>query len=197
MKEIAPGEIIILNGTSSSGKSTILKEIQKISPTPVLEIGLDKLIWMLPGRYLSQPYWDEVMGRANSAGTVGNQLVFTMHRMIAAASRAGFSVAADHVLIEPGWTHDCATVLAGLPAWLIGIYCPLAVLQDREKQRHDRTLGQAALQYAAVHAHGVYDLKLDTSVESPQRAAEKILNHVRCPNAPFALKNLFNSSTLQ
>jgi len=42
------GKIILLNGTSSSGKSTLLRGLQQVLSQPYLEMGLDKFIWMLP-----------------------------------------------------------------------------------------------------------------------------------------------------
>ena len=77
-----PGTILILNGTSSSGKSTLIRLLQKDLNQPYLEFGLDKLIWMLPKRYFSPPLWDEVLGKADQAGAYGHQLVHAMHRAI-------------------------------------------------------------------------------------------------------------------
>ena len=43
-----PGKILILNGTSSSGKSSILEALQTTLDDPYRNAGLDKFIWMLP-----------------------------------------------------------------------------------------------------------------------------------------------------
>ena len=67
----------------------------------------------------------------------------------------------DHVLAEPAWVQECARLFAGLPALFVGIRCPLEVLEQREKERRDRTLGQAWAQFDLVHAHGMYDLETD------------------------------------
>ncbi len=83
------GTIVILNGTSSSGKSSIVRALQGIFEEPYLEAGLDKFLWMLPKRYLNRPLWDEVLGLADRAGPVGHRLVSGMHQAIAALSRAG------------------------------------------------------------------------------------------------------------
>lgn len=42
--------IIILNGPSSSGKTSIAKQIQQQSAEPYLLTGLDNLIFMIPGK---------------------------------------------------------------------------------------------------------------------------------------------------
>jgi chloramphenicol 3-O phosphotransferase len=185
-----PGKILILNGTSSSGKTSLLEALQTTLDDPYLNAGLDKFIWMLPSRYLDRPLWDEVLGLAGEAGPVGHRLVSGMHHAIAALSRAGNNVLADHVLVEPGWVRECADTFAGLPAYLIGVRCPLEVVEEREKARRDRTLGQARTQFDLVHSHGVYDLEVDTSVESVDACAERIKAYLRAGSEPSAFQRL-------
>lgn len=112
---MSSGNIIILNGTSSSGKTTIVKALQEVLDAPYLEAGIDKFLWMLPKRYLDRPLWDEVLGLAVRAGPVGHKLVSGMHRAIAALSRAGNNIVAEHVLVEPQWLVECANLFSGLP----------------------------------------------------------------------------------
>jgi hypothetical protein len=107
-----PGTIVLLNGASSSGKSSIVRALQTVRDEPALDAGLDRFLWMLPKRYLEPPLWDQVLGRAVEAGAPGHRLVRGMHRAIAALSRAGCPVVADHVLVEPAWVADCAAVVA-------------------------------------------------------------------------------------
>lgn len=181
------GTIIILNGTSSSGKSSIVKELQGLFKEPFLDAGLDRFLWMLPGRYLSQPLWDDVLGLATTAGPTGHRLVRGMHLAIAAMASAGNNVVADHVLIDPVWVDHCAEVLGNLPAWLIGVYCPLEILEQRERERQDRTLGQARAQFDLVHHYcHHYDLVVDTSILTPLECALEIRQAV-LTGSPTAL----------
>jgi GNAT superfamily N-acetyltransferase len=144
---------------------------------------------MLPKRYLDRPLWDDVLGRAAEAGEMGQCLFLGMHQAIAALSTAGLHVLADHVLVEPAWVRECARLFADLPAYLIGIRCPLEVLEQRERDRKDRTLGQARLQFERVHAHGIYDLEVDTSHIDPEKCARKIQEHVQ-NHPPQAFRQL-------
>jgi chloramphenicol 3-O-phosphotransferase/ribosomal protein S18 acetylase RimI-like enzyme len=176
---ITPGTILILNGASSSGKTCLLEALQTLLVEPYLNAGIDKFIWMLPERYLDRPLWDDVLGLADQAGATGQRLFSGMHRAIAELSRSGNNVLADHVLVEPAWVRECAELFAGLPAYLIGIRCPLAVLEQRERERKDRTLGQARLQFERVHAHGVYDFEVDTSQFSIDACARRIREHIQ------------------
>lgn len=184
------GTILILNGTSSSGKSTLLKALQNRLSEPYLDAGLDKFLWMLPKRYLNDPaLWSQVM-RPTEAGPVGLALVSGMHRAIAALAAAGNCVVADHVLIDPRWLEDGARVFSPLPAYFIGVRCPLDLLEQRERDRGDRTLGQAREQFDRIHAHGAYDFEVDTSLASPEECAGQIASFLANRPAPRAFRLL-------
>lgn len=184
------GTIIVLNGTSSSGKTSIARALQDLFEAPYLDAGLDRFLWMLPRRYLDRPLWDEVLGLASEAGPTGHRLVAGMHQALVSLARTGNNVVADHVLVEPLWLRECAGLLAGLPAYLVGVRCPLEVLEQRERARRDRTLGQAAAQFPLVHAHGIYDLEVDTSVSSVKACARQIKERVECGAPPAAFARL-------
>lgn len=183
-----------MNGASSSGKTTLLRTLQETLDVPFLDAGIDKFIWMLPKRYLDRPLWDDVLGLATRAGQTGHTLFSGMHRSIAALSRSGNNVLADHVLVEPDWLRQCAELFADLPAYLVAVDCPLEVLEERERSRRDRTLGQARAQFPLVHAHGIYDLRVDTSVNDPQACARQVLERLRGgpPQALRAIRQNLN-----
>jgi chloramphenicol 3-O phosphotransferase len=182
------GRILLLNGTSSSGKTSVLRALQEVLDEPYLDAGIDKFLWMLPKRYLERPLWDDVLGLADRAGPLGHTLISGMHRAIAELSRAGLNVVADHVLVDPRWLQECATLFADLPAYLVGIRCPLEVLEERERSRRDRTWGQARAQFDLVHAHGVYDVEVDTSLSSPQECALQIRAGLEGGPPPLAFR---------
>ena len=182
------GTIIFINGTSSSGKTSIVHALQDLLTEPYLEAGIDKFIFMLPGRYLDRPLWDDVLGLAEKAGAAGHDLARGMHRAIASLSIAGCNVIADHVLVEPAWAQDCAELFAELPAYLIGVQCPLEVLEQRERLRKNRTLGQAKLQFPVIHKYCIYDLEVDTSLLSPESCARQIQARLSAP--PQALRRM-------
>lgn len=110
---------------------------------PFLEMGLDKFIWMFPKRYLDQPLWDQLLGQANAAGPIGYQMVYGMHQAIRSAAECGLNILADHVLLTREWVQDAAQTFADMDAYLVGVKCDLSVLEAREENRRDRTLGQS------------------------------------------------------
>ena len=187
---MATGKIIVLNGTSSSGKTSIARALQDLLDEPFLDAGIDRFLWTLPRRYLDRPLWDEVLGLATEAGPVGHRLMSGMHQAIAALSRAGNNVVAAHVLVEPVWLDECARLFSALPALFVGVHCPLEVLEQREAARKDRTLGQARAQFHLVHRHAVYDLEVDSSVASAEACALQIKRHLAAGSPPDAFKRL-------
>jgi chloramphenicol 3-O phosphotransferase len=185
------GKIVLINGASSSGKTSIVHALQDILEEPYLKAGIDKFIFMMPKRYLERPLWDDVLGLADRAGDTGHTLVGGMHRAIRALSLAGCNVIADHVLVEPAWVKDCVDCFADLRAYIIGVQCPLDVLEMRERSRKTRTLGQAKAQYEVIHKYCRYDLEVDTSALTPGECAERI--RARMAEPPEAISQMRNN----
>ena len=190
--------MIVLNGTSSSGKSTLVRALQARLDGPWLGVGIDTVVFALPAAYLNPPRWAEVFRYVPpdpgsdapfriETGELGHRLVEGIHRMVASLADAGLSVIVDHVLLEPAWLPDLARRLAGHEVLFVGVRCPLDVVVAREAARKDRTIGQAAAQFELVHRAGGYDLEVDTSVLSADAAAERIALAVdgRVPATPF------------
>ncbi|MCV2392691.1 DUF429 domain-containing protein [Actinotalea sp. M2MS4P-6] len=188
------GTVIVLNGTSSAGKSSLLTALQDRWPGPLIDAGLDRHLAMLPRRYLGAA-WPEVFGyewhdgeiARVVPGPVGHRLVRGMHRSAAALAAAGFDVVVDHVLLEPEWASDLTEVLRGTRAVLVGVLCPADPLVQRERERQSRTLGQALAQLPYVHAHGRYDVEVDTSELDVTGARDAVLRWFDAGVEPTAL----------
>lgn len=188
------GTVLVLNGTSSSGKSSLARALQARWPGLLLDAGLDRHLGMLPREYLG-PLWPEVYrytygtdGRVASiaVGPAGARLHRAMHWSVAALARSGCDVVVDHVLLERRWALDLVAALEGVPTVLVAVRLPAKVLAQREVDRADRTLGQALAQLPAVHAHGPYDVEVDTSVLDPAQAAEVVLSWLAAGGEPTA-----------
>jgi chloramphenicol 3-O phosphotransferase len=195
------GHIILLNGTSSAGKSKLAKALQTSLSEPYLHVGIDTMVFALPKRYLNPPLWQEVFkytwppegsdgDLVIEAAPLGHQLISGLHHTVAALAQTGNNVIVDHVLLDPTWVRECATVLGRFPVLFVGVYCPLAVVEQRERDRQDRTLGQARAQFHKVHAHGIYDVTVDTSQMTTEACAAHILAYVQPNLPPSALTTL-------
>jgi chloramphenicol 3-O phosphotransferase len=126
-----------------------------------------------------------VLGLATEAGQTGFRLFSGMHQAIAVTAQAGNNIVADHVLVEPVWAQECARLFSPLPAYLVGVQCPLEVLEQRERDRKDRTLGQACAQFEVIHKYVQYDLEVDTSRFSPDECAIRIIERIQSPAEAF------------
>jgi chloramphenicol 3-O-phosphotransferase len=166
-------------------------------------MGIDKFFWMLHERYLNTSQWTEVMQYKHAAdGTIteihptayGNHFISGMHHAIYEMAQQGVNIIADHVFHERAWLNECARLFHGMNAYLIGVYCPLAVLEERERSRKTRTLGQARAMFDIVHAHGVYDLKVDTSLGSAKECAQQIWDFLQKDPRPAAFSTIFQQN---
>jgi chloramphenicol 3-O phosphotransferase len=175
--------IILLNGTSSAGKTTLAKALQDALPTPYLVIGIDTVVFALPNRYVNEAaYWQQVYRYTYREGRIsgitiepyGDRLVRGMHRAVAGLARCGLDVVVDHVVSEPGWPADIEQAWAGLDVLRVGVVCPLEVAEERERARGTRTLGWARAHADVVHSLLCYDLTVDTSRSDPARCAAVI-----------------------
>ena len=157
---------IILNGTSSSGKTSIVKAIQKVSALPFLHASVDAFTDMFDLDAITE---DEVWWECHNTG------VSLFHRALPMLLSTRFPVVIDHVFVESAWHQECHEQLQGHRVLSVGVHCPLEILRVREKQRGDRAVGLSERQFPQVHVHGPYDLEVDTSMASPEECAKRIL----------------------
>ena len=157
---------ILLNGASSSGKTSIAHTIRKMAAIPFLHASVDAFTDMFD--------WDVIAGDAlwQECDRAG---VAIFHRSLPALLSSRFPVVIDHVLEETLWHRECHGALKGHRVLSVGVHCPLEILREREKTRGDRGIGLAERQYPRVHRHGGYDLEVDTSKLSPDECARCIL----------------------
>jgi len=197
-RSVPPGQIIVLNGAPRSGKSSIATAIQERDGV-WMNVGVDAARAMTPPRY--QPGIGLRPGEErHSAAPVVPVLYAALYDSIAAHSRLGLNVVVDvgHHVVEI--LSDCARRLAGLPVILVGVRCPIEVIIERRSASGPGGYATATegepiplpiLRWQEeVHAHGMYDLEVDTSVASPDECADAILYRLRTGPAPTAFKHL-------
>lgn len=162
--------IILLNGVSSAGKTSIANVLQRTLDQPYLRVSIDDFENMLPDRYRE--------GGAFTWETLFPKMLMGFHRSIAALAGVGNNLIGDHVMVyREGWASslmDCVTILAPYSVYFVGVHCPLEELKRREEARGDRFTGTAERQFPRVHRHNLYDVEVDTSQASPETCAEQI-----------------------
>lgn len=178
---MTPGLIIFLNGTSSSGKSSIARELLHILDDGVFfHLAVDTFNAMRTQRALDPEELDAALRRTRMG----------FHRSIAAMAESGNDVVVDHVFSERWRLLDCLEVLRSEDVLFVGVHCQLDELARREQARGDRPAGLAEHQFDLVHSHGDYDLECDTSAASPRECAQQIKEFLPLRPTPTAFTRL-------
>jgi chloramphenicol 3-O phosphotransferase len=189
-----PASIIVLNGASSSGKTTIARALQDLWPRPLILTGIDAFILGWPDSYATYPA-DDGSPAAPSAGVrivpglgpapswipeFGDDFHTMMrlaHESWALISQGGVNLVIDHVLIDPTLRKQARDTLVG--AFWVGVMCDVDELIRRETARGDRHVGFASGTSAVVHREMSYDLVIDTTATSTELLARQVYDALR------------------
>lgn len=157
-------DVILLNGPSSAGKSSIAKALQQL----LLDRGTDAVILSLDD-YLqmsaNEPIWeDDVFA-----------IIPRMCEGIEAALRDGKTVIIDHVITSFRiWQALCNAVSESQKKTVL-VSCDVETLRRREAERGDRCAGSAEASLQYLYPKTGYDLCVDSSEASPEALAEEII----------------------
>ncbi|WP_299326914.1 AAA family ATPase [Parasphingopyxis sp.] len=175
-------KIIILNGVSSVGKSTLARAVQNASRLPFLHVSLDAFLAMIPARLFDHP--DGIAFRTLEAdgppvtevttGPIVDRMLRGIPSAVAALAAAGNNIIVDEVFFRGGERQGYADAFADFDVVFVGLFAPLDVVEARERARGDRDIGLARWQYDRVHAGQTYDLEIDTGEASAAEAARTL-----------------------
>jgi chloramphenicol 3-O phosphotransferase len=174
--------IIVLNGIGSAGKTSAAKELQKITKLPFLHVQGDSFLEMLPPRLFGHP--DGIIfkqsGEGDQAsieiqmGDVVTRLLSGFRQSVAALAAQGNNLIVDDVMLEAADQALYFEALKQFDLRFVGLYAPLEILKQRERDRKDRLIGLAKWQYERVHMGIRYDLEIDTERAAPAEIAAQI-----------------------
>lgn len=190
------GQIVVLNGTPRSGKSSIALAIQDSFDGPWLSLGAGVLVrGATPQRYRpgiglrpggERPDLEPFVVSAFAA----------LYDSVAAHSRRGLNVVVDvghHDAYSKslGILSASAQQLEGLPVLFVAVRCPIEVIMARRtesKARGDEHYVTSSPDdpvpapvrrwQEEVHRPGIYDLEVDTSILTPEQCAAAIRNRL-------------------
>jgi chloramphenicol 3-O phosphotransferase len=181
--------VVILNGTSSSGKTTIATAFRDQRATAGdfwFLTGIDDFLAKLPiewnrigphsGPFAADGVRFETTqeGLEVRVGSVGRRLFRAYQTGVGAAARVGLNVIADDVVIDRSHWDDWAVAVAGLDVVWVGIRCAPEVAEERERVRGDRFIGLARAQTAVVHQDARYDFEIDTTTQTPGESSSEL-----------------------
>ena len=180
------GYIILLNGVSSAGKTTLSKVIQDKLNVPYYRICCDDFMHMTPPQILHDDF--------------DNQLLVTqgiMHEVIRLFSDNGQCVVVDDVILElpdkNDWLYEYSVMLEEYPVMFVHVICPLHELIRRQTERGDRHSDQAQWQLAHTYTDIPYDITVNTFENSTEACAEQIITFLNESNAWTALNKIKKS----
>ena len=194
--------IILLNGCSSSGKTTLAEKLQQLLPEPYQHIALDQYRDGMPARVrgLNAPPGSDGARGLNVVpafiegnpvteihfGDFGETVLRAMRRSTAELAAMGIPVIVDDLLFKKTYLDDYVALLEPESTWFVGVHCDLEIINAREANRMGRFPGTATAHYELVHAHGQdYDLEVDTSHATPREIAEEIIDRLQYPPTAF------------
>ena len=160
---VRPGRVILLNGGSSAGKTTLGRALQSAMPGPWLLLGIDLLIWTLPPEMINDPEGLSVHEGVITRGKLFMPLYEGFQYAVAALVRSGVDVLVDDLTLDglvdqQRWN----SALHGLDVLWIGVQCAPQIAAERESRRGTRLPGIARHQAQSVHAGVHYDVEVNT-----------------------------------
>lgn len=151
-----PGKIIIINGPSSSGKTTLALALQKQLEIPFIRFSFDLFI-----EHKAFPS-EQIKNGSFSWKAMRPSVFRGLHQCLPALATAGNNIIFDHIIETKEWLHQLISLIAELDVFFVGLHCSLPELERREIQRGDRHKGEAYRDFQSVHSITSYDLELDS-----------------------------------
>ena len=152
----ATGKIIIINGPSSAGKTTLALALQKHLDIPFIrfsfDLFLDHKAFPMEGIRNGTFSWDSM-----------RPSVFRgIHQCLPALAKAGNNIIFDHIIETKMWLDNLLSLITDLDVFFVGVHCSLPELERREMQRGDRRAGEARQDFESVHGITSYDLEINS-----------------------------------
>ena len=161
---------VVLNGTSSSGKTTIARAFQEIAPRLFLNFSIDSILYALPHSAI-----DRIKRGDDISDLRLPELVRAFYGCVRQLLDLGHDLVIDHAVTARYHAELLRDAIASHDALLVGLDCSAAVLREREQSRGDRRVGMAEQQQTTIHSWLEYDLLIDTSNITAHDAAIRIV----------------------
>jgi chloramphenicol 3-O phosphotransferase len=185
---VTSGQIVILNGTSSSGKTTLANRVHDLADDHWVVTDQDDFTRSLQPIYVDvgdtgtveRPEGFFFARDANGSvhvetGPTGRRVLAGYRRATVALARSGNNVVVAEAKFDRFGLDDWIDALQGLRALWVAVRCSLEECQRRELERGDRIRGLAAGHYDRVHESVVYDVEVDLTNSQVDVAALQIL----------------------
>ncbi len=197
------GKVIIINGGSSAGKTSMALEFQEIESEPYFLLGIDMFWFSMPQKEIDlervTPQYYRWCQEKTEDGLeyfrilperLLNESMLARYTSMTAYLDRGLNVIADEVLWSQEWLLESLRVFHNYQTYYVGVYCSDEELRRREIQRGDRYLGWARGSQIYAHKDAIYDLKIDNTTLSPLDCAKMIKQFVDTNPNPEAARKM-------
>ena len=159
--------ILLLNGPSSSGKSSIAKLLKQRLETlrKCSIIALDDYLKMAP----DEPIWEDDVYEVTS----------TMCQKITEALENSYFVIIDHVITSKRIYEAILQSFMGKDSFKVLVSCDIDVLKKREKVRGNRCIGSAEASLEYLYPKDNYDLTVDTGLKTTEQIVDQIIKYLK------------------
>jgi len=180
---LTPGKIIIINGPSSSGKTTLALAAQKQFDIPFLRFSFDLFLdnQVLP--------MEQIRNGAFSWDSMRTSVFTGIHQCLPALATAGNNLIFDHIIESKEWLKDLLQSISKLDVFFVGLHCSLPELERREAERGNRRSGEARADLETVHTITIYDLELN-SENALEENAKLLIEAWKTRQRPGALEKM-------
>ncbi|WP_445323519.1 chloramphenicol phosphotransferase CPT family protein [Paenibacillus sp. FSL R7-0179] len=173
--------LLVLNGTSSSGKTSISAEVVKQKEIPFYHVSIDDF-FMNYNDFINHKYPDEPVREIDHqvvSDILDDSICSVFYSTIKLLAEMGFNVIVDTVFEDDKRFNEFLDHFAGRPTLFVGVMCSREELIRREQARGDRQIGLADAQFDIVYGFDEYDLEVNTEELNPAECAEQILNYIK------------------
>ena len=175
-------KIIFLNGVSSSGKTTIAKALQETADEQFYHLSND-MFFLVEQQMLHNKYLVEAGEKAQSKYMA--EAIIMMYLFAKTVVEQGKNVIIDGMLEERNGfieyynktNYDIMLdIFVDYNMMMVEVYCPLDECRRRNLIRGDRGENQSDEQNEIMNKAIKYNCFVDTSIDSANECARKILN---------------------
>ncbi|NPU99915.1 MAG: chloramphenicol phosphotransferase [Brevinematales bacterium] len=169
-------QIILLNGASSSGKSTLAIELRKKLEMPYFYFSSDLLAdsGMLPNvdRVNNDTWW--------SWNILRPKFFDGFHRSIAGFAASGIYLLVEHIVEYASWFDELVTLLNPYHVFYIGVICPVEEIERREHKRGNRRIGEGKSHIEdGIHTWSGYDIEVNTHSNTNEENVNTIIEGMK------------------
>jgi chloramphenicol 3-O phosphotransferase len=197
------GKLIVLNGGSSAGKTSLAQAFQELVSECWMHLGIDMFWFAIPPSQIDMQQvrpeyhtWDMVVEDDGlewfslTPGPLLNRAMHARYRAIRIYLEEGINVIADDLIWTRDWLVDFLQIFEGCEVWLVGVQVSDEEGARREAERCNGIPGTNRGSARAAHADVEYDFEIDTTDGPLPELARELHEGYQACRHPAAFERL-------